>query len=142
MSIFATPWTAVHQASLSITNSWNLLKLMSISSMRPSKYFIPLLSPSSPDFNLFQHQGLLQWISSLHQVTKLLEFQFQYQSLPLIFRTDSLWDGLVGSPCSPMNSQESSPTPQFKRINSVALSFLYSVTLTSVQYYWKNHSFD
>ena len=49
---------------------------------------------------------------------------------------------LVGSPCSPRDSQESSPTPQFKSINSLALSFLYSPILTSVHDYWKSHSFD
>ena len=49
---------------------------------------------------------------------------------------------LVGSPCSPRDSQESSPTPQFKSINSSVLSFLYSPTLTSIHDYWKNHSFD
>jgi len=48
----------------------------------------------------------------------------------------------VGSPCSPRDSQESSSTPQFKSINSSALSFLYSPTLTSIHDYWKNHSFD
>ena len=51
-------------------------------------------------------------------------------------------DGLVGSPCSPRNSQESSPTPQFRSIDSLALSFLYSPTLTSIHDYWKNHSLD
>ena len=49
---------------------------------------------------------------------------------------------LVGTPCSPRDSQEFSPTPQFKSINSSALSFLYSPTLTSIHDYWKNHSFD
>ena len=49
---------------------------------------------------------------------------------------------MVGSPCSPGDSQESSPTPQFKSINSSALTFLYSPTLTSIHDYWKNHSFD
>ena len=49
---------------------------------------------------------------------------------------------LVGSPCSPRDSQESSPTPQLKIINSSMLSFLYSPTLTSIHDYWKNHSFD
>ena len=48
----------------------------------------------------------------------------------------------VGSPCSPRDSQESSPTPQFKSISSSLLSFLYSPTLTSIHDYWKNHSFD
>ena len=50
--------------------------------------------------------------------------------------------GLLGTPCSPRDSQESSPTPQFKSINSSPLSFLYSPTLTSIHDYWKNHSLD
>ena len=54
-----------------------------------------------------------------------------------IFRTDLLQDGLVGSPCYPRDSQECSPTPQFKSINSLALSFLYSPSLTSIHDYWK-----
>ena len=52
------------------------------------------------------------------------------------------WSPLVGSPCSPRNSQESSPTPQFKIIKSSALSFLHSPTLISIHDYWKNHSLD
>ena len=55
---------------------------------------------------------------------------------------DWFTDGLVGSPCSSRDSQESSPTPQFKSINSSVLSFLYSPLLTSIHDYWKNHSFD
>ena len=51
-------------------------------------------------------------------------------------------DWLVGSPCSPRDSQESSPTPQFKSINSSVLSLLHSPTLTSILDYWKNHSLD
>ena len=50
----------------------------------------PLLSPSPPAFNLFQHQGLFQWVSSLHQVAKVLEFQLQHQPFQWIFRTDLL----------------------------------------------------
>ena len=57
-------------------------------------------------------------------------------------RADLLQNGLVGSPCSPRDSQESSPTPQFKVINSSALSFLHSPTLTSIHDHWKNHSLD
>ena len=102
----------------------------------------PLASPSPPAFSVSQHQGLFQWVSSLHQVAKVLEFQLQHQSFQWIFRTDFLQDGLVGSPCTPRDSQESSPTPQFKSINSSVLSFLYSPTLTSLHDYWKNHSFD
>ena len=91
----------------------------------------PLSSPSYPTFNLSQHQGLFKWVSSLHQVAKVVEFQPQHQSFQWIFRTDFLQDGLAGSPCSPRDSQESSPTPQFKSINSSAFSFLYSPALTS-----------
>ena len=101
----------------------------------------PLLSPS-PAFNLSQHQGLFKWVSSSHQVAKVLELQLKQQSFQWTFRTDFLYDELVGSPCSPRDSQESSPTPQFKSINSSAHSFLYSPTLTSIHGYWKNHSFD
>ena len=56
--------------------------------------------------------------------------------------TPAVGDGQVGSPCSPRDSQESSPTTRFKNINSSALSFLYSPPLTSVHDYWKNHSLD
>ena len=102
----------------------------------------PLLFPS-PAFNLSQHQGLFKWVSSSHEVAKVLEFQLQHQSFQWIFRTDFFYDGLVGSPCSPRDSQETSPTPQqFKSISSSVLSFLYSPTLTSICDYWKNHSFD
>ena len=105
----------------------------------------PLSSPS-PALNLSQHQGLFQWVSSSHQVAKVLEFQPQHQwtliSLPM--NTQDWfplgWTG--GSPCSPRDSQESSPTPQFKSISSLALSFLYSPTFTSIHDHWKNHSFD
>ena len=51
-------------------------------------------------------------------------------------------DGLVGPPCSPGDSQESSPTQQFKSINSSVLSFLHSPTVTSIHDHWKNHSLD
>ena len=102
----------------------------------------PLLSPSPPSLNLSQHQGCFKWVSSSHQVAKVLEFQLQHQSFQWIFRTDFLQDGLVGSPCSLRDSQESSPTPQFKSINSLVLRFLYSPTLTSIYDYWKNCSLD
>jgi len=57
-------------------------------------------------------------------------------------RADLLQNGLVGSPCSPRASQESSPTPQFKSIDSSVLSLLHSPTLTSIHDHWKNHSLD
>ena len=116
--LFATPWTAARQTSLSITNSWSLLKLMSIKSMMPSNYLIvccPLLLPPSifPSIRVFSNESVLdiRW-------PKYWSFSFS------------------------MNSQEFSPTPQFKSINYLALSFLYSSTLTSIHDHWKNHSFD
>ena len=114
---------------------------MSTESVMPSSHLI-LLSPSPPALNLSQHQGLFKWVSSSHQVAKGLEFQLQHQSYQWTPRTDLLLDGLVGPPCSPRDSQESSSTPQFKRINSSAFSFLYSPTLTAIHDYWKNHSLD
>ena len=102
----------------------------------------PLSSPSPPALNLSQHQSLFKWVSSSHQVDKVSEFQLQHQSFQRIFRTDFPQDGLDGSPCSPRDSQESSPTPQFKSINSLMLSFLYNPTLTSIHDHWKNHSLD
>ena len=96
------------------------------------------LSPSSPPaFNLYQHQGLFQWVGPLHQVAKVLELQFHHQSFQWIFRHDFLYDGLVGSPCSPRDSQESSPMLEFESINSLALSLLYGPTLTFIRDYWK-----
>ena len=106
---------------------------LSVKSVMPSNHLIlccPLLLLPS----IF-HQDVFRWASSLHQVAKVLEFQLQHQSFQWIVRTDFLLDGLVGSPCSPRDSQESSPTKQFKIINSSVLSFLYSPTLTSIHDY-------
>ena len=90
--------------------------------------FHPLSSPSPPALNLSQHQGLFKWVSSSHQMAKVLEFQLQHQSFQWKPRTDLLLDGLVGSPCSPRDSQESSPTPQFKSINSLTLNFMVQLS--------------
>ena len=98
--------------------------------------------PFSSHLRSIQHQDLSKWVSSSHQVAKVLEFQLQCQSFQWIFRTDFLQDGLVGSPCSPRDSQESSPIPQFKSINSLVLSFLYSPSLTFIHDSWKNHRCD
>ena len=86
--LFATPWTVACQASLSITNSWSLLRLIPIESViiQPSH---PLSSPS-PAFSLSQHQGLFRWVNSSHPVAKVLKFQLQHQSFQWIFRTDFL----------------------------------------------------
>ena len=89
---------------------------------------------------LSQYRCLFQWVGSSHQVAKVLEFQHHY--LQRMFRVDFLKDWLVWSPCSPRDSQECSPTPQFKGVNSSALNVFYSPTLTSIYDYWKNNSFD
>ena len=88
--LFATLWTAAHQASLSITNSRSSLKLMSIELVMPSHYLIIcrplLLLPLIPS----QHQSLFQWVNSLHEVAKVREFQLQHQSFQRNPRTDLL----------------------------------------------------
>ena len=142
MSDSVTPWTAAHQDSLSITSSWSLLRLMSIELVMPSNHLIlcgPLLLLLSifPSNRVFSNELVLHirwpkyWSSASASVVPIR-----------ISSTDLLWDGLVGSPCSPRDSEESSPTPQFKSTHSLVLSFLYSPTLTSIHDYWKNHSFD
>ena len=102
----------------------------------------PLSSPSAPAPNPSHNQSLFQWVNSSHEVAKVLECRLQHQSFQWTPRNDLLQNGLVGSPCSPRDSQESSPTPQFKSINSSVLSFLHSPTLTSIHVHRKNHSLD
>ena len=132
--LFGTPWTAAHQASLSITNSHSLLKLMSIESVKPSNHLIlcHLLLPPS----VFPNESALRirW-------PKYWSFSFSIspsnEYLGLIsFRMD--WLDLLAV----QGTQESSPTPQFKSINSLALSCLSSPTLASIHDYRKNHTFD
>ena len=137
VQLFAIPWTAADQASLSIINPQSLLKLMSIESVMPSNHLIlcrPLLHPPPifPSIRVFSNELALhiRW-------PKYWSFSFSISP-----SNDFLPDGLVGSPCSPRDSQESSPTPQFKNINSLALSFLYDSALTSIHDYWKNNRFD
>ena len=102
----------------------------------------PLLPPFLSALDLPQHQGLFQWVISLHQGVYVLDLQLQHQPFQWIFRVDFLQGWLVLSPCSPRDSQEPSPAPQFEIINSLALSRLYDSTLTSIHDDWKNHSFD
>ena len=124
------PGLLVHHKSWHLPNSCPL-----------SWWCHPTISSSVVPFSScpqsFPASGSFQWVSSLHQVAKVLEFQLQHQSLQWTPSTDFLQDGLVGSPCSPRDSQESPPTPQFKSINFSALSFLYSPTLTSIHDHWK-----
>ena len=88
----------------------------------------PLSPPSPSTHNLSQHQSLSQWTGSLHKVAKVLELQLQHQSFQWIVRVSFLKDGLVWSPCSPRDFQDSSPTPRFESVNSSALSLLYGPT--------------
>ena len=90
VQLFATPWTAAHQASLSTTNSQSSIQThvhRASDAIQPSH---PLSSPSPPALNLSQHQGLFKWVSSSHQMAKVLEFQLQHQSLQWTPRTDLL----------------------------------------------------
>ena len=141
LRLFATPWTAAHQASLSITNSRSLLKLMSIESVMPSKRLIlchPLLLPSIfPSIRVFSNESVLciRW-------PKYWSFSFnispsnEYSGL-ISLRIDCL-DLLAVQGTLKSLLQNHSP----KASNSSAISFLYSPTLTSIHDYWKNHSFD
>ena len=137
MSDFATPWTTAHEASLYLTNSWSLLKLLvmpfnHLILCRPL-LFLPSISPSS---RVFSNESVLpiRW-------SKYWRFSFN-------IGPSNEYSGLIslgltsGSPCSPRDSQVSSPTPQFKNINSSALSLLHSPILTSIHDHWKNHSLD
>ena len=76
VQLFATPWTVARQASLSITNSRSLFKLMLLSRWCHSTISCSVV-PFSSSFNLSQHQNLLQWVSSSHQGEKILQFQLQ-----------------------------------------------------------------
>ena len=139
--LFATPCIAAHQASLSITNSQSSLRLMSFESVMPSSHLILcrpllLLPPSLPASESFPMSQLFAWGGQSTGVSALASV------LPMNTRTDLLQNGLVGSPCSPRDFQESSPTPQFKSINSSALRLLHSPSLTSIYDHRKNHSLD
>ena len=162
--LLATPWTAAYQAappmgfsrqeywsgvplpspqtSLSITNSWSLPKLMSIKSMMPSKHLILclpllLLPPIPPSIRVFSNESALRM-----RWPKYWSFSFsispsnEHPGL-ISFRMDWLYFLAIQR-----DSQESSPTPQFKSINSSALSLLHSPTLTSIHDHRKNHSLD
>ena len=90
VQLFVTPWTTPYQASLSTTNTQSPPKPTSTELVMPSNHLIlcrPLLLPA---LNLSQHQGLFQWVSSSHQVAKVLEFQLQHQSFQWTPRTDLL----------------------------------------------------
>ena len=140
MSDSATPWITAWQASLSITNAQGLLKLMSIELVMPYNNLIlchpllllPLISPS---IRVFSNESVLhiRWskywsfsISASSEYSGMISFKVDWLDLLTVQR----------------DSQKPSPTPLLKSISSLAVSFLYGPTLTSIHDYWKNHSFD
>ena len=139
VQLFVISWTTACQASLSITNSWSLPKPMSIESVMPSNHLIlclSLLLPPSifPSIRVFSNQSVLRI-----RLPKYWSFSFsispsnEYSGL-ISFRMD--WLDLLAV----QGTLESSPTLQFKSINSLALSFLYSPTLTS-DLCWQSNAF-
>ena len=138
--LFTTPWTAVSQASLSITNSQSLLKLISIESVMPSNHLIlcPLLFLLSIFLSIRVFQMSRLFTSGGQRIGASAS-----PSVLLMDIQDWFPLGLTGwLSLQSQDSQESSPTAQFNSINSSALSFLHGPTLTSTHDYWKNHSFD
>ena len=146
VQLFVTPWITARQASLSTTNYQSSPKLMCIELVMPCNHLIlcrPLLLPPSifPSIRVFSNESALciRW-------PKYWSFSFSIISSKEIpglisFRMDWL-DLLAVQGTLKSLLQHHSPTPQFKSINSLALSFLYAPTLMSSHDYWKNHSFD
>ena len=135
---FTTPWIAEHQVSLSITISRSSLRLTSIESKVPSSHHILgrpllLLPPIPPSIRVFSNESTLRmrWPKSWSFSFSII-LSKEHPGL-VYFRMD--WLDLLAA-------QKSSPTPQFTSITSLVLSFLYSLTLTSIHDYWKNHSLD
>ena len=140
MSDSTNPWTAAHQASLSITNSRSLLKLMSIESVMPSNHLslcCPLLLPPSifPSIRVFSNESVLhiRWpkywsfsfsISPSDVYSGLISFMMDWLDLLAV-------QGTLKSLLQHHSSKASS-----------VLSFLYGPTLTSIHDYWKKQSFD
>ena len=140
VQFFATPWTAARQVSMSFTVSQSLLKFMPVELVMLSNRLI-FCCPFLLLLSLFPSTEVFPNESALHiRLPKYWSFNIspsnEYSGL-ISLRMD--W---VGPPCSPRDSQESSPTPQFKSVHSLVLSFLCSPTLTSIHDPWKNHSHD
>ena len=140
--LFATPWIAARQTSLSITNSWNSLRLTSIELVMPSSHLILcrpllLLPPVPPSIRVFSSESTLHmrwpkyWIFSFSIIPSkehpgLISFKMAWLELLAV-------QGTLKSLLA---------TPQFKSINSSVLSHLHSPTLTSIHDHWKSHSLD
>ena len=142
VQLFETPLTTACQAFLSITNSWSLLKLVSIELMMPSNHLMLCHHlPSPPAFNHSQNQGFS------HESVLCIRWP-KYWSFSFSISPSSEYSGLISFRMDYLDilavqgTLKSSPTPQFKSINSLVLSFLYSPTVTSIHDYGKNYSFD
>ena len=114
--------------------------LMSIESVMPSSHLILgrrflLLPPIPPSIRVFSNESTLRMRWPKY-------WSFSFSIIPSKEHPGLISLEWTGSPCSPRDSQESSPIPHFKSINSLALSLLHSPTLTSTYDYWKNHSLD
>ena len=149
VQLFETPWTAAHQASLSITNSQSLPKLISIESVIPSSHLIlcrPLLLLPSifPSIRVFSNELVLhmRWpkywsvsfnISPSNEHSGLISFRMNWLDLLAVQGT---LKNLLQHHTSKASIQKK------KSINSSALSLLHSPTLTSIHDHWKNHSLD
>ena len=135
--LFVTPWTAARQ-SFPVLHYLPEFAQTHVhwvgDAIQPSH---PLFPASPPIFNLSQHQGLFQLISSLHPGGQSIGASASASVLPM-----NIQDWLVWSPWCPRSSQDSSSAPQFKSITSWAFSLLYGPSLISIHDYWKNHSFD
>ena len=140
VQLFATPWTAARQASLSITSSQSLLKLMPIESVMPSNHLIfchPLLfqPPIFPSIRVFSNESFphIRWpeywsfsfsISPSNEYS-LISFRVDWLDLPAV-------QGTLKSLLQHHSSKAS----------ILWHSAFFSATLTSIHDYWKNHSFD
>ena len=136
--LFVTPWTRAHQPSLFITTC-----RVHPNSCPSSRWCHPTISSSVIPFS-----SCLQSFPASGSFPMSQLFGSGGQSIGVSASTSVLpistqdWSPLGLTGCSPSDSQESSPTPQFKSINSLVLSFLCSPTLTIIHDYWKNHSLD
>ena len=136
--LFVTPWITAHQASLSINNSWS-----SPNSCPSSRWCHPAISSSVVPFSSCPQSFPAAESFPMGQL-----FTWGSQSIGVSASTSDLpmntqdWPPLEWTGWTARDSQESSPTPQFKSINSLVLSFLHSPTLTSIHDHWKNHSLD
>ena len=142
MSDSATPWTAARQASLSITNSRSLLKLMSIELVMPSNHLIlccPLLLPPStfPSIRVFSNESVLRIRWPKYWSFSFSISRFNKYSGLISFRMDWLDLLAVRGTLKSLVQHHSSKASTFR-----CSAFFYRPTLTSIHDYWKNHSFD